>query len=126
MDTKKEGTPPMWPDGKKIRTMSPHEFLKLGILQEVNRRILNRMGLSLVLTEKDGLLAFGPVLDIREDPEGFILDKPDLAAAQYVDSEIRARQCFRSILFGGDGTQPVGPIPIGIMNSNNVKESNEQ
>lgn len=55
------------------KTMSLDEFMQIGLLQEINRRLLHPMGLALSMSvnEESGKVeGFGPVWDFRDDPEG--------------------------------------------------------
>lgn len=53
--------------------MSPEDFRRLGYLQELNRQFLHPLGLALSVTvdEETGEW-LGPILDMRDDPEGII------------------------------------------------------
>lgn len=60
--------------------MSAGEFRELGLLQEVNRRVLHPLGLALeIVIAEDGSTRFGEVWDYRHDPEGimFAVDEDD-------------------------------------------------
>lgn len=52
------------------------EFQKLGLLMEVNRRVLHPLGFALAVTrdEDTGEVTWGPVYDARSDPEGIYFD----------------------------------------------------
>ena len=53
-----------------MKKINAKEFMDLGLLQEVNRRLLHPMGLALeVIEDQDGSCQFGDVWDYREDPE---------------------------------------------------------
>lgn len=56
-----------------MKKMSVNEFREIGLLQEVNRLLLHPMGLALeVVVDGDGLMRFGEIQDVRDDPEGMI------------------------------------------------------
>jgi len=59
------------------KRISIKEFREAGYLQELNRRFLHPLGLSLELTvdEKDEVVKFAGVLDKRRDPVGFLYDE---------------------------------------------------
>jgi len=58
------------------KTLSVEEFRALGLLQEVNRKVLHPMGLALSVECEDGVaVRFGQVIDCRDDPEGFRYDE---------------------------------------------------
>lgn len=53
--------------------MNLKEFVEIGLLQEINRRILHPMGLALsVYIDDDGKCGWGDIWDYRNDPEGII------------------------------------------------------
>ena len=53
------------------KQMSLQEFRDTGLLQEINRKFLHPMGLSMYFDVYDnGTIAFGGIYDAREDPEG--------------------------------------------------------
>lgn len=55
------------------KLMDINEFVELGLLQEINRRILHPCGLALMVTvEDDGSAMISGVLDARTDTEGFV------------------------------------------------------
>ena len=57
------------------KTMTLQEFRDKGFLQEVNRLLLNPVGISLsveVDDETGQVTRFGPIWDYRDDPEGLI------------------------------------------------------
>ena len=57
-----------------MKTMTLQEFVDLGLLQEVNRRLLHPMGLAIcVKSDMDGSnCEFDSIWDDRDDPEGMI------------------------------------------------------
>ena len=69
-----------------MKRMSVKEFRELGLLQEVNRRVLHPLGLALeVVIDKDtGEESFGDIWDCRDDPEGMVYDELDLEKARNV------------------------------------------
>jgi hypothetical protein len=55
------------------KKMTPQEFREQGYLQEVNRRFLHPLGLSLqVIKDEDGTERFGALGDRRNSPEGLL------------------------------------------------------
>jgi hypothetical protein len=71
-----------------------------GLLTEINRVVLHPRGLALsVIQEDDGSVSrFGPLLDVRDDPEGMIFGEDDLSES--VENLRRAQE---------DGRCPVLP-----------------
>jgi len=79
---------------RKIKMMPVDEFRREGYLQEVNRRFLHPLGLSLMVdTDKDGIEEFAGVLDDRHDLEGvvFAYDKPEFHTEEEMDEWRRKR-----------------------------------
>jgi hypothetical protein len=77
------------------------KFLRsTGLLVEINRVVLHPRGLALsVIEEDDGSVSrFGPLLDVRGDPEGMAFAEDDL-----IESADRLRKAE------ADGTCPVCP-----------------
>lgn len=101
-----------------IKRMTPAEFRSLGLLQEVNRRLLHPMGLALEVVHEGEEMRFGGVWDYRDDPEGIAFADQDIAdeqSRQYVrnaDELIEQHRAARVALFGGI-IQPVPPITEG-------------
>jgi|WetSurMetagenome_2_1015567.scaffolds.fasta_scaffold22046_4 hypothetical protein len=55
-----------------MKEMSLREFREIGLLQEINRRLLHPMGLALAAeVYDDGEVHRLVVDDLRDDPEGF-------------------------------------------------------
>jgi hypothetical protein len=91
------------------KTMTPREFQEQGYLQELNRKFLHPLGLALAISvdnddpTKD---CFGPVLDNRDDEEGWIFgDRPELrnirrARADHVQEQWDARKLSREDSLG--------------------------
>lgn len=66
--------------GARMKKMSVSEFVDLGLLHEINRRLLHPLGLALEVTvDTDGTVAFGGVQDVRDDPEGMIFAEDTLS-----------------------------------------------
>lgn len=92
--------------------MSIGEFQRLGFLQEVNRKVLHPLGLSLSIYEaSDGNLYFSPtVIDARDDAEGYLFDElteKDKVRADAVEALRQSKLHARQVLFGTeDGVQP--------------------
>ena len=65
---------------KSEKIITPKEFRENGYLQELNRKFLHPLGLSLsTAKDKDGNEELGPILDYRNDDEGiyFNIKKSD-------------------------------------------------
>lgn len=74
------------------KRMSVKEFRALGLLHEINRRVLHPLGLGIeVSMDKDtGEEMFGGVHDFRDDPEGMLfgeLDKEKMATVAAIEAE---------------------------------------
>ena len=83
--------------------MEEKEFVEVGYLQELNRRILHPLGLALeVVVEEDGTQRFGGIWDYRDDPEGILFDPSamDPEKAQRVQDVISKRFSDRITLLG--------------------------
>ena len=90
-----------------MKSMTVDEFLKLGYLQEVNRRFLHPLGLALsveVETDENGSMtavAFGEIWDERDDLEGIVYRGSDLRPkAEAIDAEWARRQPPREARLG--------------------------
>ena len=91
-----------------IKKMSMSEFVKLGILQEINRRFLHPMGLAMsVVIDKDtDMCAFDSIWDYREDPEGIVFaddiakDSTFDSKAQIVEDLLESKKEAREKAFG--------------------------
>jgi len=60
---------------KETKYMDIKEFRELGLLQEINRRLLHPLGLALeVETNDDGTESLGGIRDCRDDPAGIVFD----------------------------------------------------
>lgn len=84
------------------------EFRELGYLQEVNRRFLHPLGLSLTVVRNGNGFQLGSILDFREDSDGVCFgadSRPDTEAFQrkidFIDSEFKTRGDNRKKLLGG-------------------------
>lgn len=63
-----------------MKRMAVSEFVDLGLLHEINRRVLHPLGLALeVVVEADGTVAFSGVQDAQDDPEGMIFAEDTLS-----------------------------------------------
>lgn len=86
-----------------IKTMNLDEFVKLGLLQEVNRRFFHPMGLALsVVSEMDrSKCVFGDIWDYRDDPEGIIFgdevsrDEEFKQKAETIDKMLEEKRATR-------------------------------
>jgi hypothetical protein len=86
----------------KVKYLDITEFREIGLLQEVNRRLLHPCGLALeIVVQDDGTMKLGGVWDYREDPEGMTYsDAPSAAKAARVDALIEQHRVAREALFG--------------------------
>lgn len=95
----------------RAKQMDVAEFRRLGYLQEVNRRFFHPLGLALAVTGHDGIETLGPVLDGRDDPEGYRFEYsswPDpstvrrehVERAAWVDCEWERRRAARAKALG--------------------------
>ncbi len=75
------------------RRMGAKEFTELGLLHEVNRRILHPLGLALEVVEDDetGGVRFGQVWDCRDEEEGIAFDELDENKMELVSKMIGDR-----------------------------------
>lgn len=101
---------------KTIPMMEIAEFIRLGLLQEVNRLFLHPRGLALeVVIDKDGSARLGGIWDYRSDPEGMAFDDGMLSSSKALTvavmraSKLQAR---RKMLGEDDGIQPVPDLEI--------------
>lgn len=83
--------------------MSPNEFRKLGLLHEVNRRILHPLGLALEVLVEDNnskTTTFGKVHDYRDDPEGMRFQELDQDSIDKVKAMEDAKRPTREKALG--------------------------
>ena len=89
--------------------MPVKEFVDLGLLHEINRRMLHPLGLALeVVEEADGSCTFSGVQDFRDDPEGMVFAEdtlsPEKAARVAMEEALRLEARHRAL---GFWVQPV-------------------
>ncbi len=77
-----------------MKRMGAKEFVRLGLLHEVNRKVLHPLGLALEVVEDDitGAVTFGGVHDVREDPEGMYfgtLDRTKMDSVKRMEDQRR-------------------------------------
>lgn len=91
--------------------MNVREFRELGLLQEINRRLLHPMGLALdVAIERDGSESLGGVWDYRDSRVGVRFDfEPDVAKASSVDALFESHRAERERRYGWH-VQPAGEL----------------
>ena len=55
------------------------ELVDLGLLHEINRKVLHPCGLAMYIIEDEetGEISFGGIFDSRDDPEGFLFNQLD-------------------------------------------------
>jgi hypothetical protein len=96
-----------------VKRIDIAEFRRLGLVQEINRRLLHPMGLALeVVVEADGTERLGGIWDYRDDPEGIAFgDAPDLDKAATVDALLAAKRRERKGRFGWHFQPPGAPMP---------------
>lgn len=59
----------------EVKKMTAAEFRRQGYLQELNRRFLHPLGLTLqVIRDEDGTERFDDVWDNRDDPQGLLFE----------------------------------------------------
>lgn len=78
-----------------MKRMSAKEFRELGLLHEVNRRVLHPIGLALeVIIDSNDKTYFGQVWDKRDDPEGIIfaggIDRESLYKVRAMEDKVRS------------------------------------
>ncbi len=87
-----------------IKRMSVQEFRELGLLQEINRRVLHPCGLAIevVIDTETGEETFGGVWDFRDDIEGLIYRDEDLDAnkVESVEALLGSKKLVRFERFG--------------------------
>ncbi len=87
-----------------LKRMSVQEFRELGLLQEINRRVLHPCGLAIevVIDTETGEETFGGVWDFRDDPEGLIYRDEDLDVNKVTSVEdlIGSKKLVRFERFG--------------------------
>ena len=57
-----------------LKRMTPEDFLRGGYLQELNRRFLHPLGISLGARHINGQYELGPIFDCREIKDGVSFD----------------------------------------------------
>lgn len=101
-----------------MKEMSVAEFRELGLLQEVNRRLLHPLGLALeVVVMGYGGERFGRIWDFRDDPEGIVFEVEHEmnARAVLVALEWERRRLSRVEALGfmvQPLDEPVGGVPL--------------
>ena len=65
-------------EGKSRSTMSPKEFMDLGLLQEINRQFLHPRGLAMAVMIDGEEVTLGPIYDYRAEPEGVEFARGDI------------------------------------------------
>lgn len=77
------------------------EFVRLGYLHEINRRILHPLGLALEVTQhEDGTETLSGIWDYRDDPEGVVFTDLDSVKMAFVRSAEEARKPARMNALG--------------------------
>jgi hypothetical protein len=73
------------------------EFVKSGLLQEVNRQFFHPRGLALAVTKSDdGTYKLMGVLDSREDPGGYTFaNRPAASKAKYAQELFDSKKDYR-------------------------------
>jgi len=85
------------------KTISAEEFHRDGYLQEANRLFFHPLGLSLAVSVHEGKMYIGPILDDRDNPEGFTFDHIDeefVTKALLVDNLAKRRNKIRKEKLG--------------------------
>jgi len=87
-----------------LKRMSVQEFRELGLLQEINRRVLHPCGLAIevVVDTETGEETLGGVWDFRDDPEGLIYRDEDLDVNKVasVEALVSSKKLVRFERFG--------------------------
>ena len=87
------------------------EFVEGGYLQELNRRFLHPIGLSLAVYIVDGRIQFAGIVDGRQDPAGLKFTRIDPQAtlmAAKMEQEMQRRHEARRMRLG----YVVQPLPV--------------
>lgn len=81
-----------------IKRIDIKEFRELGLIQEINRRLLHPMGLALevVISDEDGSEKLGGVWDFRNDPEGLAFQAGLLETETAREKARRVDELFNS------------------------------
>jgi hypothetical protein len=93
-----------------FKSMDLKEFRENGYLQELNRRFLHPLGLSLALSfDENGDYEIYGILDGRNKPEGFHMDYKNsdefekiqqLSKEEFIEKEIQSRKEIREKILG--------------------------
>jgi len=78
-----------------MKRITPKEFRELGLLHEVNRRILHPLGMALevIIEDGSGNVKFGQVWDLRDDHEGMRfteLDQKSIDNVKAMEDKVRS------------------------------------
>lgn len=101
-----------------ISVMEVEEFMKVGLLQELNRQFLHPRGLAMEVREDEGpnggkFYSFGRIWDYRSDPEGVVFGEGVLDTPEARSKAERVQRMFwdkRDVRIKSLGW-PVQPIP---------------
>lgn len=87
-----------------MKTLDAKTIVESGILHEVNRLVLHRCGLAMMVDMDTGEIS---IIDNREDPEGVLFDKIDFEKVQNIRKQMDAfkRERYKTCLCGHDGIQ---------------------
>lgn len=88
-----------------------NEFRDAGYLQEVNRRFFHPLGLALAVNFDEGVGVTGVagIIDVRDDPEGFIfgsITEDMIQKSERIDSLFEEKRSTREAILG-DVIQPL-------------------
>jgi hypothetical protein len=81
----------------EIPKMELKEFLDKGLLLELNRLFLHPLGLAIAfnIDKETGDITFGSIWDYRNDPEGLLICKKDLAKESTKRKHILAKNFIK-------------------------------
>jgi hypothetical protein len=69
------------------------EFKELGMLQEANRLFFHPLGLALaVTTDEDGRTSLFGIIDVRDDPEGYLYSEAYCQSEKAKENKIRVAE----------------------------------
>lgn len=104
-------------DVESVKYMDLVEFMRLGFLQEANRRFFHPLGLALEMeVADDGAVRLSGIWDYRDDPEGIVFGSGAIDAIKIASVAVEGSRhlAVRELMFGRPGSggiQPVGWVP---------------
>lgn len=81
-----------------MKMMSLKEFQQLGLLQEINRRLLHPMGLALGVVEdlNTGDIHFDGIWDYTDDADGMIFSEEITSTKEWKQKAARVEKMFEA------------------------------